>query len=302
MKTKTLICVLGPTAIGKTALGIKIAQQLNTEIISADSRQLYKEISIGTAKPSEAELAAVKHHFINSHSITDIVNVGLYEKQALQIIENLLKKNHTVVMVGGSGLYIKAVLEGFDELPTVTPTIRNQLNHELQQSGIAKLQHELQQHDPNYFHKIDTQNPQRIIRALEVIRSTGNTFSSYQSNKKNERSFKILKIGLNTTREKLYQRINERVDVMMQNGLLAEVKSAQAYKHLNALQTVGYCELFDYLDGKTSLKTAVELIKQNTRRFAKRQLTWFRRDDNIHWCDIENENQIIKFVLNNFII
>ncbi|TAE41528.1 MAG: tRNA (adenosine(37)-N6)-dimethylallyltransferase MiaA [Sphingobacteriales bacterium] len=296
MKTKTLICIVGPTAIGKTALGIKIAQQLGTQIISADSRQFYQEISLGTAKPSLLELETVKHHFINSHSINDVVNVGLFEKQALLIIETLFKTQDTVVMVGGSGLYIKAVLEGFDELPTVNPQLRNQLNQELQNFGIAKLQQELQTNDPTYYTQIDTQNPQRIIRALEVFRSTGNAFSSYQSNKKNERDFKVIKIGLNTSREILYQRINQRVDDMMQNGLLEEVKSAQAYKHLNALNTVGYSELFDYLDKKISLETAVETIKQNTRRFAKRQLTWFRRDGEINWYAPNEEDKIMDLI------
>ncbi len=296
MKPKTLICIIGPTAIGKTALGIKIAKQLGTQIISADSRQFYQEISIGTAKPSLLELETVKHHFINSHSVNDVVSVGLFEKQALSIIETLFKTQDTVVMVGGSGLYIKAVLEGFDELPTVNPELRNQLNQELQSFGLTKLQQELQTNDPQYYAQIDTQNPQRIIRALEVFRGTGNTFSSYQTHHKKQRGFKVIKIGLNTSREILYQRINQRVDDMMQNGLLEEAKSAQAYKHLNALNTVGYSELFDYLDRKTSLETAVETIKQNTRRFAKRQLTWFRRDGEINWYEPNDEDKIIGLI------
>jgi len=293
---KTLICILGPTAIGKTALGIKIAQHFKTEIISADSRQLYREISIGTAKPSSIELATVNHHFINSHSVTDVVSVGLFEKQALQVIDTLFKTNDIIIMVGGSGLYIKAILEGFDELPTVSESVRSKLNLELQDFGISKLQNELLASDPIYFGQIDIHNPQRIIRALEVIRSTGNTFSSYQTNQKKHRNFKIIKIGLNTDRNLLYQNINKRVDEMMQNGLLAEVTSAKAYQHLNALNTVGYSELFKHLDGEISLVKAIELIKQNTRRFAKRQLTWFRRDADINWFTPKEEDKIISFL------
>ena len=293
-RTKTLISIVGPTAIGKTALGIQISQHFGTEIISSDSRQFYREISIGTAKPNLEELNAVKHHFINSHSVNDLVSVGSFETEALSVIEELFKTNDVVVMVGGSGLYVKAVIEGFDELPSVDESVRNQLNQELQNFGIGKLQQELLESDPIYFGQIDIHNPQRIIRALEVFRTTGNTFSSYRKNKKAERNFKILKIGLNTTRELLYKRINLRVDEMMQNGLLEEVVSAKAYQHLNALKTVGYSELFDYLDGNTNLLSAVELIKQNTRRFAKRQLTWFRRDEEIHWFEPSDVSIIPK--------
>jgi tRNA dimethylallyltransferase len=291
---KTLISVVGPTAIGKTALGIQIAQHFGTEIISADSRQFYREISIGTAKPNLQELNAAKHHFINSHSVNDLVSVGSFETEALSIIEELFKTNDVVVMVGGSGLYVKAILEGFDELPNVNEGVRNQLNQELEDFGIAKLQTELLASDPLYYGEIDIQNPQRIIRALEVIRSTGNTFSSYRTHKKAKRSFNVIKIGLNTSRELLYNRINLRVDEMMQNGLLDEVVSSKPYQQLNALKTVGYTELFDFLDGKTDLLSAIEMIKQNTRRFAKRQLTWFKRDEEINWFEPNDETIISK--------
>ena len=291
-QTKKLISIVGPTAIGKTALGIQIAQHFGTEIISADSRQFYREISIGTAKPNSQELKAVKHHFINSHSVNDLVSVGSFETEALSVIEELFKTDNIVVMVGGSGLYVKAVLEGFDKLPSVNESFRNQLNKELQDFGIGKLQDELLESDPIYFEQIDIHNPQRIIRALEVFRSTGNTFSSYRTNKKVERNFNVLKIGLNTSRKILYNRVNLRVDEMMQNGLLEEVVSVKAYQHSNALKTVGYTELFDYLDGNIDLLSAIELIKQNTRRFAKRQLTWFRRDEEIHWFD-SSDNTIL---------
>ncbi|TAH03555.1 MAG: tRNA (adenosine(37)-N6)-dimethylallyltransferase MiaA [Sphingobacteriales bacterium] len=296
MKSKTLICIVGPTAIGKTALGIRVAQHFGTEIISADSRQFYKEISIGTAKPSQLELASVKHHFINSHSVTDVVSVGSFEKEALKVIDTLFKTHQTVVLVGGSGLYVKAVLEGFDELPTVNPDIRAQLNQELQDFGIIELQNQLSKADPVYYSQIDTQNPQRIIRALEVIRGTGNTFSSYQTNKKNKRDFNVIKIGLNTSRELLYNKINQRVDDMMFNGLLAEVTLAKPYQHLNALNTVGYHELFEYLDDKTTLENAVAAIKQNTRRFAKRQLTWFRRDEEVKWFEPEEVGEVLGMI------
>jgi tRNA dimethylallyltransferase len=291
---KTLISVVGPTAIGKTALGIQIAQHFGTEIISADSRQFYREISIGTAKPNLQELNAAKHHFINSHSVNDLVSVGSFETEALSIIEELFKTNDVVVMVGGSGLYVKAILEGFDELPNVNEGVRNQLNQELEDFGIAKLQTELLESDPIYFGQIDIQNPQRIIRALEVFRTTGNTFSSYRTHKKAERSFNVIKIGLNTSRDILYNRINLRVDDMMQNGLLDEVVSSKPYQQLNALKTVGYTELFDFLDGKTYLLSAIEMIKQNTRRFAKRQLTWFKRDEEINWFEPNDETIISK--------
>jgi tRNA dimethylallyltransferase len=291
---KTLISVVGPTAIGKTALGIQIAQHFGTEIISADSRQFYREISIGTAKPNLQELNAAKHHFINSHSVNDLVSVGSFETEALSIIEELFKTNDVVVMVGGSGLYVKAILEGFDELPNVNEGVRNQLNQELEDFGIAKLQTELLESDPIYFGQIDIQNPQRIIRALEVFRTTGNTFSSYRTHKKAERSFNVIKIGLNTSRDILYNRINLRVDDMMQNGLLDEVVSSKPYQQLNALKTVGYTELFDFLDGKTDLLSAIEMIKQNTRRFAKRQLTWFKRDEEINWFEPNDETIISK--------
>ena len=294
--TKTLISIVGPTAIGKTALAIQVAQHFGAEIISADSRQFFKEISIGTAKPNLQELSAAKHHFINSHSVNDLFSVGSFEKEAISIIDDLFKTNDIVVMVGGSGLYVKAVLEGFDELPTVSEGIRNQLNQELQDFGIGKLQQELSKSDPVYFGQIDIHNPQRIIRALEVFRSTGNTFSSYRTNKKVARNFDILKIGLNTSRELLYNRINFRVDEMMQIGLLDEVISAKAYQHFNALKTVGYTELFDYLDGKTDLLSAIELIKQNTRRFAKRQITWFKRDEEIHWFEPKELDKIMELI------
>jgi tRNA dimethylallyltransferase len=282
---KTLIVVAGPTAIGKTAAAIQLAQQYKTVIVSADSRQFYREMSIGTAKPTAGELAAVKHYFIGSHSITETFSVGDYEKQCLNLLNDLFQVYNTIILVGGSGLYIKAVCEGFDDLPAANKETRAQLNGELLENGIHGLQEKLRIVDPDYFAQVDLNNPQRIIRALEVFETTGIPFSSYRKATVNKRPFSIVKIGLNMERDKLYQRINHRVDLMVQEGLLEEVKSLLPYRHLNALNTVGYTELFNYFDGKTDMPAAIELIKQNTRRFAKRQLTWFRKDTEIKWVN-----------------
>ncbi len=294
---KKLIVIAGPTAVGKTAAAIKLAQQLKTEIISADSRQFYREMSIGTAKPNADELRQVKHHFIDSHSITENFTVGDFEKQALQLLDELFKTNDHVIMVGGSGLFIQAVTQGFDDLPTVDPEIREKLNRELVEKGIEHLQCELKEADPDYYHQVDLNNPQRLIRALEVFQATGKPFSSYRKAAVNVRPFESIKIALNLPREVLYDRINRRVDIMVEQGLAEEVRSFLPYRHLNALNTVGYSELFDYFDGKTDLGTAINLIKQNTRRFAKRQLTWFRKDKDMKWMMADDPhliNEIIK--------
>lgn len=292
-QSKTLIVIAGPTASGKTAVGIQLAQQLATAIISADSRQFYREMAIGTAKPTAHELAQAKHHFVNSHSITDSFNVGDFEQQGLALLDNLFTTHNTAVMVGGSGLYIKAICEGFDALPAVDPAIREQLNANYESNGITWLQEKLKQADPEYYQQVDLQNPQRIIRALEVSESSGMPFSSYRTANKKQRPFGILKVGLLLPRELLYERINLRVDEMMAQGLVDEVKSLFAYRHLNALNTVGYSEIFDYLDGKTDLPRAIELIKQNTRHFAKRQLTWFNKDKEINWVE---PGKVVEFV------
>src|SRR6476661_5089421 len=243
MKQKTLIVIVGPTAIGKTALAIDIAQHFQTEIISADSRQFFKEMSIGTAKPSAEELARAQHHFINSHSIHDEVSVGSFEKEAILLLNQLYNKHAILIMAGGSGLYINAVLYGFDELPTIEDSIREKLNHRLVQDGLATLQEELKSVDPLYYAEVDIHNPQRVIRALEVFYSSGKPFSSFRKGALQSRDFKTILIGLNTEREELYQRINLRVDLMLKEGLINEVKSLQAYKHLNSLNTVGYSEI-----------------------------------------------------------
>jgi tRNA dimethylallyltransferase len=297
---KTLIVIAGPTAIGKTAIAIQLAQHFKTAIISADSRQFYKEMSIGTAKPNNSELAAATHYFINSLSINESFTVADFEKQALALLHELFKTKDVLILVGGSGLYIKAICEGFDDIPSAEPEIRDKLNHEFSKNGIIHLQEKLKQADPVYYAQVDINNPQRIIRALEVFESTGKPFSSYRLSNTNKRPFNIIKIGLDIHRELLYQRINHRVDDMIQQGLVDEVKSLLPYRHLNALNTVGYSEIFDYLDAKTDLNFAIASIKQNTRRFAKRQLTWFRKDKDMHWFEANDQlrNELLNFLLN----
>ena len=295
-KPKTLITIAGPTAIGKTALAIEVARHYQTEIISADSRQFFKEMSIGTAKPNAQELAEAPHHFVNSHSIHDTFTVGDFEKQAIQKIEELFQKYDVLVMVGGSGLYINAVLYGFDELPKADEELRNQLNQQLAYQGIEPIQKQLKELDPMYYQEVDIQNPQRIIRALEVCISSGKPFSSFRKTESKKRSFNSIIIGLDMEREKLYNRINQRVDLMMQEGLLAEVKSLQEFQHLNALKTVGYSEILNYLNGEWTLDFAIDKIKQNTRNFAKRQLTWFRKNEGIVWFKPSEKEVVFSFL------
>lgn len=296
MPQKTLIVVVGPTAIGKTALAIQLAKHYHTEIISADSRQFFKEMHIGTAKPSAEELAEAPHHFIDSHTVATLFSTGDFEVQALQLMEQLFNKHEVLIMVGGSGLYIDAICKGLDELPEIDLAIREQLNQQLSNKGLESIKKLLQELDPAYYEKVDQSNPQRMIRGLEVVLSTGKKLSSMLTSTKKQRPFNMVKIGLNTDRALLYGRINHRVDLMMQAGLLEEVKSLMPYRQYNALNTVGYSELFDYLDGKTDLAHAVAMIKQNTRRFAKRQLTWFRRDEDTAWFEPGQLAEIISFL------
>lgn len=293
---KYLISLVGPTAIGKTDLAISLAQNMQAEILSNDSRQFFKELSIGTAVPSKEELAQVPHHFIQHISIEDDYSVGDFERDALAFLANYFTTKNIALLVGGSGLYEKALTQGLDYFPEVDPTIRETLNEILATEGIEVLQQELAEKDPEYFAEVDQQNGKRIIRALEIIRGTGNKFSSYRSNSVTQRPFEIIKIGLSLPREELYDRINRRVDSMMDNNLLEEVKSVHYKKNLNALQTVGYRELFQYLDQEVSLEQAVEEIKKNTRRFAKRQLTWFRKDEAIHWFSPKEGKKILAFL------
>ena len=296
MNTKTLIIVLGPTAIGKTSLSIQLAKHFNTEIISADSRQFYKELLIGAAPPSAKELSEVKHHFIQHLSVSQDYNVGKFEEDAILNIEELFTKNDKVIMVGGSGLYIDAICKGFDKMPETPSEIREEVISLYKKNGIEFLQNEVQQKDPVFYNEVDRNNPQRLLRALEVMYSTNKTFSSFRNKKDKKRNFKIIKIGLETDRELLYNRINQRVDIMMENGLLQEVKSLTHFKNKNSLQTVGYKELFEHLEGKITLEEALNKIKQNSRRFAKRQITWFKQDSSTTYFTPENLDEIIEFI------
>lgn len=277
MNKKTCIIVSGPTAAGKTAFAIDLALQKNTQIISADSRQCFKELNIGVAKPSPEQLKKVKHYFINSHSINEEVNAKIFEEYALKAVEEIFEHNDTAIMVGGTGLYIKAFSEGLDEIPFIDTEIRKKINGEYHLKGLQWLQDKIKKEDPLFFEMGEMQNPQRILRALEVKLSTGKSIVEIQSGKKIKRDFEIQNILLDLPRPELYDNINRRVDQMMENGLLKEAESLFPYKNLNALQTVGYKELFDYFEGKISLAEAVDLIKKNTRHYAKRQMTWFRK-------------------------
>ncbi|MAZ26075.1 MAG: tRNA (adenosine(37)-N6)-dimethylallyltransferase MiaA [Cytophagaceae bacterium] len=282
---KTLITVVGPTAIGKTALSIKLAQHYNTEIVSADSRQFFKEMKIGTAVPDEDELAAARHHFIQHISIQDDYNVGIFEQEAIHKLDKLFKEHATVILVGGSGLYVNAVLYGLDDFPEVKAGVREELSRKLENEGLEPLRQMLKNLDPEHYKRVDLDNPQRVVRALEVCVSSGMPYSSFLAKNMVKRDFDFVQVGLTAKRELIYDRINRRVDLMMQHGLEAEAKKLYSQRNLNALQTVGYRELFAYFDHKISRAEAIEEIKKNTRRFAKRQLTWYRKDDSIHWFD-----------------
>ena len=295
--TKTLISIVGPTAIGKTALSIKLAQYFNTQIISADSRQFYKEMNIGTAVPSEEELNAAPHHFIQHKSIKEQYSVGDFERDFISKIEDLHQKKPIVILVGGSGLYVKAVTKGLDYFPEVDDKIRAQLNKKFADEGLIQLQNQLESLDPVAYKSIAIDNPQRVIRALEICIGTNQPYSSYLTNSEKERAFKTISIGLDADRSIIYDRINERVDLMIKNGLLEEVKTLLPSKDLNALNTVGYKELFAHFEGNTTLEFAISEIKKNTRRFAKRQLTWFRKDKSIKWFDYERDVEtIIQYI------
>ena len=302
MRQKYLISIVGATAIGKTALSIELAKYYKTEIISCDSRQFYKEMNIGTAVPSKEELNQVKHHFIQSRSIFNDYSVGDFERDAIDKLDQLFKNHNIVVMVGGSGLYVDAVLKGLDDFPEVDPSIRENLKIELDEKGIENLQQKLKDLDPVSYQKIDIQNKQRLIRAIEICIGTGKPYSSFLKNKKNQRSFIPIKIGIAAEREVIYDRINQRVDIMMDQGLLEEATKLYPHKTLNALQTVGYKELFNYLDGDITLDFAVSEIKKNTRRFAKRQGTWFRKDKEIKWFDFEDNLKFVIYHIENQII
>lgn len=289
--TNTLICVVGPTAIGKTSLAIELAKHFGCEIISADSRQFFKEMNIGTAVPSKDELAKAPHHFIQNKSVFENYNVGKYEVEALAILSELFQKNRVQILVGGSGLYVNAVTKGLDDFPEIDATVRNQINKEYDEKGIAFLHEKLETLDPTYFNFIaqnnpqTLQNPQRMKRFVEVCLGAGKPYSSFLGKKSLQRNFNVIYLGIQAPREVIYQRINQRVDIMMESGLLEEVKNLIPYQSNSALQTVGYQELFAYFNEKCSIEEAIEQIKQNTRRFAKRQLTWFKKETDTIWVD-----------------
>jgi tRNA dimethylallyltransferase len=285
LTTPTVIIIVGPTAVGKTAAAVRLARQLKTQIISADSRQCYRELNIGVAKPSPEQLAAVHHYFIDSHSVEAEVNAATFEELALQWTEEIFRKSPVAVMVGGTGLYIRAFTDGLDTIPPVDQSIRSHIRLHYEEHGLPWLQEEIRKYDKDFFEQGEIQNPQRVMRALEVRMSTGQSILSFRKREPSKRPFDIKTIGLQLPKENLHQRINTRVDLMMQTGLLEEVRSLEPYRDHNALQTVGYKELFEHLDGKITLEQAVTAIKTNTRQYAKRQLTWFRRDLSVRWAD-----------------
>jgi len=294
MAAKRVIVIAGPTAVGKTAAAIEVARHFGTEIISADSRQCYKELNIGVARPSEEELQAVPHYFVASHSVHNKINAAFFEQYALKKAAELFQKHDTIVIVGGTGLYIKAFCEGMDAMPHVPEEIQQQVRTNYKEKGLEWLQEQVQQNDPKFYSVGEIKNPQRLMRALEMYLTTGRSFLQFRQGKRAERHFEIIKIGLELPREELYGRINQRVDVMMESGLLEEVKSLMPFKHLNALQTVGYKELFAYLEGSIRLDEAIDEIKKNTRHYAKRQLTWFKKDTSYQWFSPNNVKKRIQ--------
>lgn len=300
---KYLISVVGPTAIGKTSLAIQLAEKYSTEIISADSRQFYREMSIGTAKPSVSELNSAKHHLINNKSVVDNYSIGEFEQDAIKLISNIHSRSNIAVLVGGSGLYLDVINYGLDQIPKTEKNIRNSLNNDFESKGLIYLQNKLKKVDLITYNNIDLNNSRRIIRALEVTISNGKPYSSFLNKKKVNRDFKVIEIGINAERELVYQRINNRVDDMVNQGLINEVKKLMKYKHLNSLNTIGYKEIFRYLNGDISLEFAINEIKKNSRRFAKRQITWFKSNNNIIWFNqnykIDNIIKVIDELIRN---
>lgn len=296
MSDKTCIIIVGPTAAGKTELSLQLAEHFDTAIISADSRQCYRELDIGVAKPGAADLQKIKHYFISSHSIHEVVNAGVFETYALQAVHEIFDKHDSAIMAGGTGLYIKAFCSGMDAIPEVKEEVRQLVRKQYHALSISWLQEMLQQHDPLFYAKGEIQNPQRMMRALEIKLSSGTSILKWHSLPQKQRDFSIIKIGVELPRKEIYHNINKRVDAMMEQGLLEEVKSLYPYRNINALQTVGYNELFDYIDGKLTLQEAVDTIKKNTRHYAKRQITWFKRDETIHWFAPGNKIDIIDFI------
>ncbi len=293
-----LIVILGPTGVGKTNISLRLAEQLGCPIVSSDSRQLYRELKIGTAAPTNAELKRVKHYFIGTHSIHDEYNAGQYEQDAIQLLDNLFKTNKYALLVGGSMMYIDAVCNGMDDIPTVDAETRSFWQNQFAEKGLDFLQSELKRVDPQHYEEVDLKNPKRVMHALEICSVTGKPYSYLRTGKRKQRNFDILKIGLNRPRPELYERINLRVDEMMKEGLLEEARQFYEFKALNTLNTVGYKELYEFMDGNWTLEFAVNMIKQDSRRYAKRQLTWFNRDKEINWFHPDEETKIIEFVQN----
>ena len=293
---KYLILVVGPTAVGKSDLCLNLAKKFETEILSCDSRQFYREMNLGTAKPSPEELAEVPHHFINTLSIVDTYDVRKYESEALQLLDRLFKTKQVVLMTGGTGLFASAIANGLDEIPDVPPEIRVDLIQELEEKGLTWLQGAVEEVDPEFYAQVDRSNPQRLMRALEIWRGTGLKFSSFRIKNKVQRPFEIVKIGLDRPREELYQRIDQRMELMLRRGLFKEAESLVDRRNLNALQTLGYTEIFDFLEGKYDEKEMVRLLKRNSRRYAKRQLTWFRKDPLIRWFHPDQEQEILGYL------
>lgn len=296
MKQKTLISIVGPTAVGKTAMGVLLAKHFNTEVISADSRQVYKELAIGTAKPTPDEMQGIKHYFVDELSITQHFSAGDFEKQGLALLEKLFQQHDIVIMVGGSGLFVKALTQGFDEMPEVDENLRAKLNQQIETEGLEVLTEQLKELDPEYYNTVDKQNAQRVVRALEICISSGKPYSSFRKEQANPRWFNTISIGLNTEREILYDRINRRMDLMLEAGLLKEAESVIAYRNEYALQTVGYTEVFGFFDGQYDYAEMVELLKRNSRRYAKRQLTWFKKDTSTTWFEPQDFEKIIKHI------
>ena len=296
MSIKTLIVVVGATGSGKTDLSLRLATHFSAPILSTDSRQVYRGLPIGTAQPTAEQLATAEHHFIASHDLTDNFSCGEYEVQALARLEQLFVEHDTVVAVGGSGLYIQALCEGMDDLPHADEELRRSLTERLQREGVESLAAELQRLDPVYYEQVDRQNPSRVVRAVEVCLQTGKPYSSLRTGEKCKRDFKIVKVGIDLDREQLYDRINRRVDMMIAEGLEAEARAVYHLRHLNSLQTVGYREMFEYFDGTISRDEAIELIKRNSRRYAKRQMTWFRRDEQIRWFAPTEYDAMLSYI------
>ena len=293
---KTLIIIAGPTAVGKTDLCVKIAKLLDTEVVSADSRQFYRELAIGTAKPTIEEMAGVKHHFINSHSIQDYYSVGDFERDCLVVLEEIFQRKNVAILTGGSGMFIKMITDGIDEMPEADLDLRQNLAQRLDNEGLEVLADELKNLDPIYYQQVDIQNTQRVLRALEVCISSGKPFSSFRKNQKVERPFRMIKIALERPREELYARIDKRMDIMLANGLEDEAKSVIDFREHYALKTVGYREIYEHLDGEYDREEMIRLLKRNSRRYAKRQITWFKNQDEFHWFDAKNEEEIMRFI------